>query len=113
VQSLPQRLELDGSPREGAELLLGVVDRRRARPASCDAQCVNRPLLDVGRLGLFELEVATERVGRLGTDEHVPRPGGRLQACSEHGRVPEGRVIHPQVVADGAHDDRARVDANA
>ena len=110
AKGLPQRLELLISSREGSELLVCLVDRGRARAAPDDAQRVDGALVDRHRLCLLKIEVTTQ-VGRgRGTHQHISGASRPMQTSCKHSRVTGGGVIHPKVVADGAHDDRTGVD---
>ena len=87
-----------------------LVDRGRARAAPDDAQRVDGALVDRHRLCLLEIEVTTQ-VGRgRGAHQHISGASRPMQTSCEHRRVTGGGVVHPKVVADGAHDDRTGVD---
>src|SRR5262249_34474867 len=47
-----------------------------------------------------------------GAEHHTPRLRHLLEACRQVGGVPDGGVVHAQVIADLAHHDGAGVDAN-
>jgi hypothetical protein len=69
--------------------------------------------LDRERAEILEIQIAgDERRGRVA---HVDRVGGRelLHARGQTHREPLGGVVHPQVVADLAHHDLARVQPDA
>ena len=69
--------------------------------------------LDRERAEILEIQVAgDERRGRVA---HVDRVGGRelLHACGQAYREPLSGVVHAKVVADLAHHDLARVQADA
>ena len=108
--------ELALAPHEGRE------PRRRARfdavarspcPQHLEAVHLPRDAFQVERAPVAELEVARHQVlGRLG-DQDAVGERSLLQAGGEVGRVAHRRVVHAQVVADPADDDRARVDRDA
>src|SRR5439155_271020 len=64
-----------------------------------------RVTLDLPLPEVQRLEVPADRlVRRLGHD-HAPRARGLLHARREVRRVPDRGVVHPEIVADPAHDD--------
>ena len=50
---------------------------------------------------------------RGGADHDAPRLGHLLEPRGRVRGIPDGGVVHAQVVTDLADDDQARVDANA
>ena len=50
---------------------------------------------------------------RASADDHLTRLGEPQEPGRQVHRVPHRRVIHPQILADGADHDEARVDAHA
>src|SRR5207249_102736 len=71
-----------------------------------------RVTLDLPLPEVQRLEVAADRLVRRLGDHHAPRTRGLLHARREVRRVADRGVVHPEVVADPAHDDGPRVDAD-
>src|SRR5439155_21907204 len=71
-----------------------------------------RVTLDLPLPEVQRLEVPADRLVRRLGDHHAPRTRGLLHARREVRRVPDRGVVHPEVVADPADDDRPGVDAN-
>jgi hypothetical protein len=67
--------------------------------------------LDQPQLG--ELDIRGCKLRRLVREQDLSRLGHRLHAIRESDRLPLGRVVHAQVVADPPHDDFTRVQAHA
>ena len=60
-----------------------------------------------------DLHVPFGEAQGIGGDQDRARDGQVLHACGEVGRLPDRRVVHVEVAADGAHDDLAGVQADA
>src|SRR3954454_1885346 len=113
-KELEERLELAFAADEGREVqLLDVVDPGAAPTEPEHAVRLHRALLDHDLLGGFELEVAVQELGGVGTHEDVARLGRRLEPRRQDGRVAEGGVVGPQVITDLADHDETGVDPDA
>jgi hypothetical protein len=69
--------------------------------------------LHVRRSEIAEAQVSPDELRGVLGQERPPRLGELLHPLRQPDRVPEGRVVHAQIVADPAHDDLSRVEADA
>ena len=105
-----QRADLPGTSDELAQGTLAARLQRRAALAASDDQVDghwHRPAADLHRALGLELRVATDELRRGVADHDGAGFGHLLQAGRQVGRVADGGVVHPEVVADGPHDDEA------
>src|SRR5213593_2464412 len=86
--------------------------KRSCKVAISRSRPTSRVTLDLPLPEVQRLEVPADRLVRRLGDHHAPRARGLLHARREVRRVADRGVVHPEVVADPAHDDGPRVDAD-
>src|SRR3989441_7555977 len=75
-------------------------------------RAARRVTLDLPLPEVQRLEVPADRLVRRLGDDHTSGARGLLHARREVRRVADRGVVHPEIVADPAHDDGPRVDAD-
>ena len=115
-QRLPQSLQLrlPADKARQAPDHCGLQTASQARDAG-ELECFYRLRETLDRYGAKRLEPhqALHQSQGGGSEANCTRRSQLLHARCQVRRLPHGRVVHVQVVADGAHYHFARVEANA
>ncbi len=86
--------------------------RRGHRPLHLECDHGLGLALQLEAAPVAEAEESLDETGRLGTGEHRPRRGLRLEPCRDVDRVADGAVLDPAAGADRSDDDGAGVHAH-
>ncbi len=107
--------DLSVSSNEGREAALALdVQPCLAAARPQDLERLDRRVPLHGQLAqIARFEVAGDEPRRRRAGEHAARACVLLQAGGHVGGVTDRRVVHPEIVADLAHDDRSRVETDS
>src|SRR3984893_2873962 len=115
IEELHERGDLPVSPDEGREAALTLdVQPCLAASGPQDLERLDRHVTFHRQLAQGDrFEIPGDQPMRRGANQHAARSRVLLQARGHVGRVADRRVVHAEMVADLADDDRAGVEADS